>query len=566
MGLALVVGSPAIAQTAIDMTRLIASDGSHSQRFGTSVAVSGDTVVIGAPEPVELETGGAAYIYALTEGVWTQQAKLVPDELSVLRNFGTSVDIDGDTAVIGDYAHSDSSPASVNVFRRDGSNWSPEAKLIEPPRPDNPYSFIPVFGSQVGVSGDTMIALSHNENTPDNNSDKKYIVYERAGTTWSRTGEFGSIEDSEYRTFGISSAISGETVLVGAKKFSDSPGVVFVFTRSDTGWIQQAKLVASDLTDSDGFGRAVALDGNTAIIGAVGAGKTYVFERSGSTWSEQSQLASDGQSVSLSADIALVGNLQRANEPVNTVDVYSRIGNAFIKQGVLTSDIAWSTWRFPSALAIDNMTAVAGAADENSDFGQGAGAAYVYSLQLDAIQIFSDVSLDRPDAPFIRALALSGITAGCDAERFCPDNLVTRAQLAVFLERAMNGSDFVPPVASGNVFLDVPANSFAANFIEQLFLDGVTSGCGGWNFCPQQEVTRAHVAVFLLRAKHGAYYRPPQAVGRFGDVDSSFWAVDWIDQLAEEGITVGCGGGNFCPHDPVTRAQMAVFLVRTFAL
>jgi hypothetical protein len=74
------------------------------------------------------------------------------------------------------------------------------------------------------------------------------------------------------------------------------------------------------------------------------------------------------------------------------------------------------------------------------------------------------------------------------------------------------------------------------------------------------------MAIFLLRAKHGSDYNPPEGTGVFGDVQPDYWAADWIEQLAEEGITSGCGGGNYCPTTPVTRDQMAVFLVRTFNL
>jgi hypothetical protein len=179
---------------------------------------------------------------------------------------------------------------------------------------------------------------------------------------------------------------------------------------------------------------------------------------------------------------------------------------------------------------------------------------------------FDDVRPGDFAFSFVEALARSGVTSGCSASDFCPKNSVTRAQMAVFLERGMNGSGFKPPAATGNYFLDVSVNSFAANFIEQLFRDGITSGCGGNNYCPSKTVTRAQMAVFLLRAKHGASYTPPAPIGEFGDVDLSYWAVSWIEQLAAEGITSGCGGGNFCPNAEVTRAQMAVFLVRTFGL
>jgi hypothetical protein len=167
---------------------------------------------------------------------------------------------------------------------------------------------------------------------------------------------------------------------------------------------------------------------------------------------------------------------------------------------------------------------------------------------------------------FIEALARAGVTGGCGGNDYCPDDPVTRAQMAVFLERGMRGSDFSPPAATGNTFLDVGANDFAAAWIEQFFLDGITGGCGGNNYCPDNPVTRAQMAVFLLRAKHGAGYSPPPASGIFNDVPLGSFAVAWIEQLAAEGITGGCGGGNYCPNNPVTRAQMAVFLVRTFGL
>jgi len=179
---------------------------------------------------------------------------------------------------------------------------------------------------------------------------------------------------------------------------------------------------------------------------------------------------------------------------------------------------------------------------------------------------FADVPADHWAFSFIETLADSGITSGCDLDNYCPLSPVTRAQMAVFLERGINGSDYSPPAASGNVFLDVDGGDFAASFIEQFFLDGITSGCGNNNYCPDIEVTRAQMAVFLLRAKHGADYSPPPASGLFDDVPLSHWAVHWIEQLATEGITSGCDNDNFCPGAVVTRDQMAVFLVRAFEL
>jgi len=192
--------------------------------------------------------------------------------------------------------------------------------------------------------------------------------------------------------------------------------------------------------------------------------------------------------------------------------------------------------------------------------------AALVNLNVQVGATFLDVPTDYWAFSFVEALAASGITAGCGNEDYCPKDHVTRAQMAVFLERGMNGSGFSPPPASGNVFLDVGTGDFAANFIEQLASDGITSGCGNNNYCPDAGVTRGQMAVFLLRGKYGASYSPPTATGVFSDVDLGYWAVHWIEQLAAEGITVGCGNGNYCPEGIVTRDQMAVFLVRTFGL
>ena len=181
-------------------------------------------------------------------------------------------------------------------------------------------------------------------------------------------------------------------------------------------------------------------------------------------------------------------------------------------------------------------------------------------------QTFNDVPTDYWAYTFIETLVGNGITAGCGNSNYCPEAVVTRAQMAVFLERGMRGSNYSPPAATGNVFLDVGAGDFAANFIEQLASDGITAGCGNGNYCPNATVTRDQMAVFLLRAKYGSGYSPPAATGVFGDVPVGYWAAGWIEQLAAEGITAGCGGGNYCPESPVPRDQMAVFLVRTFSL
>jgi hypothetical protein len=181
--------------------------------------------------------------------------------------------------------------------------------------------------------------------------------------------------------------------------------------------------------------------------------------------------------------------------------------------------------------------------------------------------LFTDVPRGYWAYSWIQTLALSGITTGCTADTYCPEDPVSRAQMAVFLGRGNHGSDYVPPAATGVIFDDVPADYWAASWIEQLMADGVTGGCDARNYCPESTVTRDQMAVFLLRSRHGSSYVPPQATGTlFDDVPVDYWAAPWIEQLANEGITSGCDANNYCPGTDVQRDQMAVFLVRTFGL
>jgi hypothetical protein len=185
--------------------------------------------------------------------------------------------------------------------------------------------------------------------------------------------------------------------------------------------------------------------------------------------------------------------------------------------------------------------------------------------------LFADVATGYWAQDFIERLYSAGITGGCAANplRYCPEDTVSRAQMSVFLERGIHGSSYSPPtVGDSTGFSDVPLSYWSAAWIKQLASEGITGGCGADKYCPENPVTRAQMAVFLLRAKYGASYAPPglRSGTGFGDVSASHWAAAWIKQLVAEGITAGCGSGNYCPEQPVTRAQMAVFLVRTFGL
>ena len=131
--------------------------------------------------------------------------------------------------------------------------------------------------------------------------------------------------------------------------------------------------------------------------------------------------------------------------------------------------------------------------------------------------------------------------------------------------RARGG--YAPPACTG-IFGDVSCSSPFADWIEQLFHEGITAGCGGGAYCPDAPVTRAQIAVFLLKTSLGSAYAPPACTGAvFDDVPCTGGAFDpWIEDLAGRGITGGCGGGNYCPGDSNNRGQMAAFLVHTFSL
>jgi len=185
---------------------------------------------------------------------------------------------------------------------------------------------------------------------------------------------------------------------------------------------------------------------------------------------------------------------------------------------------------------------------------------------------FSDVPVSYWAWQYIERAYSAGVTGGCSTNplMYCPETNVTRDIMAIFLLRGKYGSTYAPPpVGSSTGFNDVPTTYWAAAWIKELAAEGITSGCGNGNYCPGTVVTREQMAVFLLRAKHGAAYTPPAATGMFADVPQNYSVAAWIEQLVNEGISGGCSTTNppmYCPSASVTRAQMAIFLVRTFNL
>ena len=197
---------------------------------------------------------------------------------------------------------------------------------------------------------------------------------------------------------------------------------------------------------------------------------------------------------------------------------------------------------------------------------------FTHTLKLNIFQITSPSTPFFADVPFnhvfyqaIEALRLANISGGCGGGNFCPDSSLTRAQAAVILLRAKHGGSYTPPSFTTPSFTDVPASHWAYPWIEQFRAEGITSGCGGnsTTFCPENNISRAEFAILLLRTKYGPAYTPTSSSTTFADT-TSHWARFWIEDLKTKGITTGCGGGNFCPDNTVSRGEMAVLIYNAF--
>ena len=181
---------------------------------------------------------------------------------------------------------------------------------------------------------------------------------------------------------------------------------------------------------------------------------------------------------------------------------------------------------------------------------------------------FADVPVSHGFHNAIVKIFKNGITKGCGGNNFCPDQPIGRDQMAVFVLRGEHAPGYLPPTASGQVFVDVAANMMFAGWMEQFYAEGIIDPCASspLTYCPSTVVSRSDMALLLLRAKHGSGYVPPAPTGTFVDVPVSHPLAGWIEQLSTEGITSGCGVDTYCPDLPNTRGEMAVFLVRTFNL
>ena len=179
---------------------------------------------------------------------------------------------------------------------------------------------------------------------------------------------------------------------------------------------------------------------------------------------------------------------------------------------------------------------------------------------------FTDVPRNSPFYRFVETLLHHGVTGGCTATDYCPLAATSRAQMAVFVLVAKDGAAYSPPACGAPVFGDVPAASPFCRWIEELARRGVVSGCGAGLYCPDEPVTREQMAVFVLRTLEPASTPPACGAPVFADVPPSSPFCPWVEELARRGVVTGCGNGNYSPAAAVTREQMGVFISATFTL
>ena len=180
---------------------------------------------------------------------------------------------------------------------------------------------------------------------------------------------------------------------------------------------------------------------------------------------------------------------------------------------------------------------------------------------------FPDVPENHWAWQFVEAIFSAGLTSGFPDGSYRPDNPVTRAEMAVFIKKGIHGSTYTPPAPDGGHPFNDIAGHWAEAWIEDLYDEGFTSGFPDGTYRPDNQVTRAEMAIFLKKAIHGSAYTSPAPDGShpFSDI-AAHWAEAWIEDLYDEGITSGFPDGTYRPENTATRAEMAVFLVNAFSL
>jgi len=307
----------------VEEAKLLASDGAFGDQFGVSVSIDGDAIVVGAFEDNDNGVdSGSAYVFRYDGSDWVEEAKLLAPDGAEDDSFGWSVSIDRDAIVVGAYLDDDngSNSGSVYVFRYDGFGWVEEAKLLT--SDGTAYDF---SGSSVSIDGDTIVVGAYGDDDNGLYSGSAY-VFRYNGVEWVEEAKLLAFDGAAWDFFSWSVSIDGDAIVVGARLDEDNgskSGSVYVFRYDGFGWVEEAKLLASDGAAGDYFGTSVSIDGDAIVVKALydtvngrGSGSAYVFRYNGSDWVQEAKLlASDGafddyygRSVSIDGDAIVVGS------------------------------------------------------------------------------------------------------------------------------------------------------------------------------------------------------------------------------------------------------------------
>lgn len=405
--------------------KLLASDGASSDSFGLSVAVSGNTAVVGAPwDDDQGAQSGSAYFFERTGGVWSAQQKVLPSDGGPNEAFGYMVSVSGDTAVIGaPYHASHGQTGSAYVFVRIGGTWLEQQELVP-----SDGAAGDVFGFSVSVSGDTAVVGAYLHDARGLNSGSAY-VFARTGSVWTEQQKLVAIDGSKDDAFGWSVAVSGDTAVIGAVNDDDNggeSGSAYVFVRSGAVWTEQQKLLPMDGNTQDSFGTSVSVSGDTAVVGANqwrsatgSGGRAYVFVRAGGIWQEwQKLLASDGvvgdrfgTSVSVSGDLAIIGAefADPAGQASGSAYVFASTAGVWTEQQKLLPSDGAANDRFGASVCVAGDRAIVSAYLDD-DLGADSGSAYTFDAGEPASTAPRDVALFDADGDgdFDAATANSG--------------------------------------------------------------------------------------------------------------------------------------------------------------
>ncbi|MGA3257318.1 MAG: hypothetical protein ABSE35_00315 [Bryobacteraceae bacterium] len=358
-----------------EQQELAASDGFVGDQFGWSVSVSGDTAVIGAVSKNNAQ--GAAYVLVRSGGAWTQQQELTAFDGAADDYFGFSASVSGDTAVIGAWnktINSQSGQGAAYVFVRSGGVWTRQQELTA-----SDGAWDDAFGYSVSVSGDTAVI-----GAPGNGA---AYVFVRSGGTWSKQQELTASDEAASDYFGYSVSVNGGTTLIGASAKNTNQGAAYVFVLSGQVWTQQQELTASDGVAGDSFGFSVSMSGGTAVIGAPGnngsPGAAYGFALSGGVWGQQQKLtASDGaagdsfgNSVSVSGASAVIAAYHK-NADQGAAYLFALSVGGWAQQQELTASGGVAGDYFGRSVSVSGDTAAIGAVGRNNSLG----AAYVFAV------------------------------------------------------------------------------------------------------------------------------------------------------------------------------------------